>query len=204
MTVLAIAPRHNSPGKRDASGAFAPEARAFIKLHGGALVDFDNRMDRAARWRWLRGTLAAFDGGGFDAVAFFCHGYRNGIQAGAHMPQAAELASFVRATGAGICVLYACDAGRDLDPERADDLAEGPGGAGGFAWELARHGLQVDAHVTAAHTTINPHVRRFPAGDWIVSPKDPLWGAWRRRLKSDRAFRLSFPLQSIAEIRAGL
>ena len=42
MTVIAIAPAHDSPGKHDASGAFIPEARAFVKLHGGKLLTFVN------------------------------------------------------------------------------------------------------------------------------------------------------------------
>lgn len=207
MTILAIAPAHNSPGRKDASGAFLPESRAAVALHGGAMVSLDNRLSDDARRRWAQDTLASFAGAGFEAVAFFCHGFRDGLQTGHRRAHVRELALAIQATGAQIAILYACDAGRDADRDRADDVLPGPGGEGGFASALAAEGLRVDAHTTAAHTTINPFVRRFDrssTGDWIVEPRSAKWAAWARRLRSDRVFRLTFPLLSADEIRAAL
>ncbi len=51
--VLAFAPRFNTPGKRDATGAFQPEGRAFVRLarKGSELVLIDNRKGVPARRR---------------------------------------------------------------------------------------------------------------------------------------------------------
>lgn len=206
--MLAIRPTTNRPGTNpatgkpwaDVTGAFAPEARAWAALHGGKVATFDNTRGDAARFRDVCDLL---DGrSGLRAVAFFCHGYRSGLQCGATVRNVEAFSWALRAAlapGAPV-ILYACDAARDLDNDRADDLAKGPAGDGGFASLLSRHlGADhwVDAHVTTAHTTINPHVRRFRgggAGAWIVEPGSPEWAAWRARLKGDRDFRLSFSL----------
>lgn len=208
--ILAITPATNTPGKKDLTGAFLPEARHLCKLHKGHIRTFRNRKPKPARFEELMGVLAKYEGAGLSAVMFLCHGYRTGLQPGVTLENAADAARAVRATGARVCTLYACDAARDSDKDRADDMIEGPGGAGGVASIFARAGLLVDAHVTAAHTTINPFVRRFSpdddsdAGDWIVKPRSALWRTWREALHDDRTFRLSFPFRSTAEIRADL
>ncbi len=59
--VLAFAPRLNTPGKRDATGAFQVAAGAFVRLapKGSELVLIDNRKGvPARRQRWM-GTLCA-------------------------------------------------------------------------------------------------------------------------------------------------
>lgn len=203
MTVIAIAPMFNSPGKKDASGAFLPEARLFAKLHGGRLMLFDNRKPEKARFTEVIDLLT---GQRADCVAFFCHGFKSGLQVGANMRNVHVLAATLRDCGVRTVPLYACDAARDLDGERDDDNGEGPGGAGGFASALsaALPGVVVDAHTTAAHTTRNPHVRRFRGGgdgEWLVTPGSVLWRPWRDALRDDREFRLSFPLWSEDEIR---
>ena len=191
------------------TGAFAPEARAFTALHGGVMRVFVNRNPKPQRFEQTMGFLRDFKGADLAAVAFFCHGYRSGLQCGATLENVHELAEAVRATGAPICILYACDAARDADKDKADDMQDGPGGAGGVASIMARAGLLVDAHVTTAHTTQNPFVRRFhpdddsDAGEWIVKPRSKLWRRWRLALK-DVQFRLTFPFRSTAEIRADL
>jgi hypothetical protein len=205
MTVIAIAPAHDSPGKKDASGAFLVEARAFVRLHGGKLLTFDNRREPAARFVEVIDLL---HGRRADAVGFFCHGHRNGLQIGATLRNAHVLAAALRDVGAASVPLYACDAARDNDADRSDDSEPGPGGAGGFASTLsaALPGVVIDAHTTAAHTTRNPHVRRFMSGGdgaWLVEPGSPLWRTWRDALR-DRDFRLSFPLLSSDAIAACL
>lgn len=205
--VIAIAPMHNSPGKKDATGAFLPEGRAFAKLHAGRLLMFDNRRKSVDRLAEVIDLLA---GQRAECVAFFCHGYRTGIQVGATLRNVHALAAALRDVGATTVPLYACDAARDADAFRDDDLEDGPGGAGGFASALSRHGFTVDAHATTAHTTINPHVRRFDphddtdAGEWLVTPGSPWWATWRRALRDDRDFRLSFPLWSRERLVAEL
>lgn len=213
MTVLAIAPRYDRPGVnpktgkawKDATGAFLPEARAFVKLHGGEVATFDNRASEASRFRETLEILAS--SGPIETLAFFCHGFKSGIQCGARVHNLWALARAIPSVQS--IALYACDAARDSDADRADDTARGPGGEGGFASLLARKARAqwVDAHATAAHTTKNPHLRRFgPSGigRWLVEPGSDLWGEWCARLQNDRDFRLTFPRLSEAEIRESL
>jgi hypothetical protein len=194
MTTIAIAPMHNSPGKRDATGAFLPEARAFARFNGGKVLLFDNRKPTRER---LIDVIDGLRGQRAHCVAFFCHGLKGGIQVGANLRNVHVLAAALRDAGASIVPLYACDAARDADNDRGDDNADGPGGVGGFASALASHGFRVDAHTTTAHTTKNPHVRRFdrgPEGYWLVEPGSAWWPTWRAALRDDPGFRLSFPL----------
>lgn len=224
MTVLAIAPAHDRPGVnpktgrpyKDATGAFLPEARAFVDLHGGRLVAFDSLAVETERLQEVVRALREERGKAHAAIGLFMHGYRTGMQCGFrsfNVATVADALAWALAPG-GVVALYACDAARDTDADRSDDTAKGPGGAGGFASRLARalgpRARWVDAHATAAHTTKNPHLRRFLTEDatddgvWIVEPGSAKWKAWREKLQRDRAFRLTFPLQDADAIRAGL
>lgn len=215
MTVLAIAPMYDSGGKHphDATGAFRPEGEAFRRLHGGKLALFDNRATDEIRRVAVDGIVSR--AGPVETVALFCHGFRDGLQTGHRIRHARALGANLAALYPNVIALYACDAARDADKETADDREPGPGGAGGFASALAEalEGSSVrwvDAHATTGPTTINPFVRRFtigdlrPDGDWIVEPGSARWGEWRRRLRADREFRLSFPLWGLDEIHERL
>ena len=224
MTVLAIYPAHNSPGKKDSTGAFAPEAREFVKLHGGKALVFDNRRSDEDRAREVLELLEA-QSGYYAAIGLFVHGYRTGIQTGHHVARKgprsvrtlAEALSRLL-THDGVVPLYACDTARDLDRDRKDDETEALGGVGGFASRLCGE-LEallptwtghVDAHAVTAHTTRAPFVRRFAPRDgtdaapWLAAPRSPLWAPFRRKLAKDRAFRLTFPLMSTADVEAAL
>jgi hypothetical protein len=204
MKILALAPLYNSPGKNDATGAFQPEARAFVRLHGGAYSPIDNHASKAAmRADVMRQIVTERPG----ILALCCHGWRTGIQFGFGLANVAELAEAIAendGTDAPRVVLYACST--------AD--GSGPGGDGGFADRL-RDALcaagcvecQVDAHDRPGHTTKNPFVRRFvgagsavggTGGQWIVAPKSTLWRRWVAALRGD--LRLRFPLMTVAEI----
>ena len=207
MTAIAICPTTNAPGKHDVTGAFYPEARAFCELHGADLLRFDNTAPKPKRRVEVEQGISSKHGM-IDTVAIFCHGWKSGIQTGHTIRTAQRLADAI----AGISqpwvsvALYACDAARDADASRSDDQTAGPGGEGGFADALrdamvsaGLNGGHVDAHTVTAHATKAPYVRRFPVepgqtgGEWLIAPGSPEWGRWRRRLQSDRAFRLSFP-----------
>jgi len=203
---LAFAPRNNAEGKRDATGAFQPEARAWAAHVGGAEVAiFENerpkRLRKAEVLERIRGAK------NLSQLAFFCHGWTNGIQAGIGVPDLPELAAALEETSPNVDVrvtLYCCSTG-----------GGGNGGDGGFADELrdalCRRGMVrcvVDAHTTPGHTTTNPHVRRFvgtgtehggAGGSWIVSPGSALWPRWRSMLRSGD-LRFSFPLLGVEEI----
>lgn len=203
---IAIYPAHDSPGKRDSAGAFRPEARAFARLHGGRVCSFDNRKPPKER---LVEVIDLLRGQRADVVAFFCHGLRNSIQVGANIRNAHVLAAALRDVGATTVPLYACDTARDNDGQRDDDMAEGPGGEGGFASALsaALSEARVFGHTVTAHATKAPHVREFIGGgngEWLVTPGSPWWLTWKRALHEDAGFRLSFPLWSRERLVAEL
>lgn len=224
MTVLAIHPAHNSKGKRDATGAFIPEARAWAELHNGHLdapatthvARFDNHAAPAKRRRDVEAILRGHRD--LNAVGFFCHGLTRSLQTGhalAHVESLADALTACTRPGA-VVALYACDA---ADTPRKD----APGGDGGFADALrdalvlrdAAHwrGGWVDAHVTTGHATRNPYVRRFSCtlavpsevplgivgGEWLVTPGGPLWRSWARALR-ETDLRLRFPLMQRVDI----
>lgn len=212
MTILAFAPLHNLDGKRDATGAFHPEAQAFAKLTGADVVLVDNDTPAISRREAVLDAIREHNPG---QVAFFCHGWTTGIQFGFGVQHTLLLAETITGGWAGTdprVVLYAC-------LTAADGKTPGAGGDGGFADEfrdaLCRAGAtwcRVDAHTTAGHTTRNPYVRRFEGqgsavggtgGQWIVAPKSPLWKPWVRALR-ETDLRYRFPSMSVAEIHAEL
>jgi hypothetical protein len=219
VKVLCIRPRHNTPGKKDVTGAFAPEADKFLNLHGtGGVETFDNRKPMAARRREVLELLK--DGVDFDAIAFFCHGWSNGIQAGFTRANVAQLAKALdkawEPLGDARVVLYCCSTG--ADPEDSPVQAAGTGD-NSFAdrlrdalCALGDTACRVTAHDTVAHTTMNPHALFFDGmgspvggagGYYPVAPGSPLWPKWRKALRTTD-MRFEFPFMSIAEIHAEL
>lgn len=209
MTAIAICPTHNAAGKKDVSGAFYPEAKRFLQLHGAYIHRFDNRARKPARRREVEAAIRS-SSGMIDTVAIFCHGYKNGLQTGHTTRSVRGLAEAIASVSQQWVqvALYACDAARDADPDRIDDMQPGPGGEGGFAdrlrdamLDVGLNGGHVIGHPVVAHTTKAPYVRRFyvdeaardTGGDWVIAPGSPNWPKWRRKLRESPRFRLSFP-----------
>lgn len=206
--VIAFATRYNEPGKRDATGAFQPRARAFCRMHGGHFVLFDDSKPMRARGREIVDYLEQYAGRPLVSVAFFCHGWSRGIEAGFDLREGRGLSVDVLAgaiaakSGAGVIVpLFCCST--------ADSPHEAPGGDGGFADELrdalCRAGAtncRIDAHDRDGHTTRNPFVRRFEGehspvggagGRYLVRPRGPLWSAWVAALRGRDDFDVVYP-----------
>jgi len=208
-STIAFVPSFNSHGKRDVTGAFLPEAKRFLAEVGGEgqveLHRFDNRLKMSQRADQVLDILASYETQRRKmlCVAFFCHGYKSGIQAGFRSSGKAknveELAEAIAAiTGKGpIVPLYCCSTA--ASPARG-----AAGGDGGFADELRDHlcaegavNCRVDAHTTVAHTTKNPYVRRFEGrgspiggtgGQFLITPKSKLWKKWRAALRGPARF----------------
>jgi hypothetical protein len=188
MRTLSIVSTVDTPGKHDATGAFIPEAQAFDKYHRESTsigVDCIG-IPRAQRVKFLKNVLPDYYSGNFDIIALFCHGWPGGVQFGFWRKDVGMLADLLMPIMAPWCkiVLYACST--------AAVTKHGPGTNGGFADLLrdalvargARNGW-IDAHLTAGHTTRNPHVVRFKmdpgalnGGQYIIDPKSPYWGRW--------------------------
>lgn len=214
--ILCFAPKHNVK-KADATGAFQPEAKRFLKRHktsSDRLVLFDNNKSKTQMQKFITKELSKHIR--LDGVFFFCHGYKSGIQCGFSNKTVNSFAKvLVRSSVVWHTVigLYACDTGRDLDKDRLDDLEEF-GGDGGFADELrdalCRNGgiyCRVDAHTSAGHTSRNPNIRRFEGngskvggvgGHYIIPFRSKLWKQWRKALKS--VMRFDFPFMGDNEI----
>jgi hypothetical protein len=221
MKMLAIYPRFNSAGKSDATGAFAPKAREFLQVHGlpwtaDTTVVFDNTTQFPTRMADMRRALRV-PRPGLRTVAFFCHGWKDGIQAGYRSNTVGALAELLSRVCEGNCenvLLYACDNGRDADDDRKDDLLDSVGGDGGFADllrdEFRRKGdpVRIFAHTKEGHTTSNPYVRVFEAqesfgGRFVIEPGSDLWGPWRRALAGTDLW-ARFPFLSRQELEAEL
>lgn len=207
---LAFAPASNTEGKKDATGAFHPEARAWAQFVGEAeVVRFDNTRGKVAQRSAVLSAIC--DAKNLSHLAFFCHGWTNGIQPGITTSDLNAVAAAVELASPLVdlvVTLYCCSTG-----------GGGIGGDGGFADEfrdaLCRRGVTrcvIDAHVTPGHTTQNPHVRRFTGagteyggagGQWIVSPGSRLWPRWRGSLQRTD-LRFEFPTLSIEQIHARL
>jgi hypothetical protein len=206
---LCLAPRHNTAGKHDATGAFQPEAIRFLKhweLPKNSLQTFNNQLPRRERRNAVARQIKL--AGQFETLALFCHGSKGGVQLGYDVLSCKSLASLLVAAGCHTVVLYCCDTARDLDPDREDDLEPGPGGDGGFAdclrdW-TARLGrpCRVFGHAVVGHTTKAPWVRVFEpgegqGGEWLVEPRSPGWREWRRLLdQTNHRFVYPFTLKS--------
>lgn len=210
---LALAPLHNSEGRRDATGAFQPEAEAWLDAQGltGAEAEavlIDNRWTNLAM---RRAVIRALECALPDVLGIFCHGWGTGIQFGFSIGHVDSLAEAIHVDGdvAPRVALYCCSTGK----------GPGVGGDGGFA-DMLRDALcragsvycRVDAHTTAGHCTRNPYVRRFEGGGsasggsggaWIVTPASALWDRWRAALR-DTDLRLRYPTMTVAEIHAEL
>ncbi len=219
--IIGFSPTTNTPPKKDATGAFIPEGRNFMRFHQqspGNLVMVDNTKSAATMKAHVFNSLRAVED--LHGVAFFCHGLRDRIQFGIRKADLPELARLIAAKTSPVgralpVTLYCCDTGRDDDADRNDDLAEF-GGDNGFADNLrdalCKAGVVnciVDSHTTAAHTTMNPDVRRFEGmgsavggvgGYYLVPRGSKLRRKWIDALKTD--FRFEFPYLTTAQILA--
>ncbi len=224
--IVAFAPRWNTPSKRDpdrhdATGGFQVWGRRFLEHHGedpASLILVDNHANPTVQMGLILDVLSA-RAGVPACVAFFCHGFKAGIQFGFKLRHLRRLAGAIAALGdpAVKVPLYACDCARDLDADRRDDLEEF-GGDGGFADLLRDHlcragavDCRVDAHTTAGRADVNPNVRRFEGlgsadggrgGYYIVPMDNPLWPRWREALRTDYWY--EFPFRTQAEIHSHL
>jgi hypothetical protein len=206
MTALVFTGNRNRPGTRDFTGAFDPEAKAFVKLHGGTVIRVPLEANEQTRRRFVIGSIGIYKP---DWLAFVCHGLTSGIELGFRRMHTTELAQRLAEVGCSRVTLYACSTGG----------GGGLGGDGGFADMLrdamCRAGLvhcRVDAHVGAGHATRRPFVRRFEGmgsrvggsgGFYIVEQGSALWAAWKDALDTtDLRFR--FPAMTVAEIHAEL
>lgn len=203
MKILAFVPDQDSPGKKDVTHAFLPEARAFVQHHKEApedsIVRFPANADMAHR-RAVCSLAIKQAREPIDILAFFCHGWETGVQAGFSFPHLLPLARLVAlyCKPDAYVLLYACSTAGDADGVD-DERLPGTGGDGGFAdglrdaCEALGRRVTVVGHTTAGHCSQNPHARVFApgrggkGGEWVVEPGSALWPLWVAALKDPRS-----------------
>lgn len=219
MTPLILSLGYDKPGKVDASKVFLPAADDFARRWGGHVVAIDNRPPLADR---LAPSIAAVDAApwGFDVLAYFGHGWHDGIALGVTRANVRVFARHVvaRASPALTVLLFACGTaeGEGEEGGRTPAHADVPGaGDGGFA-DVLRDTLNdlgcratVYAHASLGHATANPYVRRFvpgirAGGAYVVPPDSPLWHAWTHGLAGPSELWARFAFMSDAQLRAEL
>lgn len=217
---IIFAPEHDTPGKRDATGAFLPEAKRFAALTGGRLVLVDNHENHGERGEVVLDALARGPGR-WSTVAFFCHGLPHEIQLGFRRATVGKLAQYIaRSSERNVKVLlYCCSTASTIRALWGKSV----GGDGGFADmlrdALCEHGAthcRVMGHQTSGHATRNPYVRFFdglgsPVGGAggidVVRASSKLWTPWREALNGQFLapdFRFRFPYMEIGQIHAAL
>lgn len=221
--ILVIYSSQNSGKKHDATGAFIPEAKAFAKVHSVPKRNvIGMKFPRVKKYVRREQVYEAIETVGssapIDAIAFFGHGWPDGLQCGCNRKDIPELVecmqpyckSDVKVT------LYACLAAEnDVKDRQIKDL--GPATDGGFCDvlrdEMVRHGMDagdVTGHKTHGHTRWNPYWVRFlcsavtnpeegaTGGAWLIEPGSQLWKPWVKALKDKKGglgYRLPFMQQ---------
>lgn len=226
--ILVIYSSKNTPGRKDATGAFIPEAERFTQSCEdslGATVTtcaiacqkFTNKDRRALVKSMIyttgKGAIERWNG-----IAFFGHGWPSGCQFGFNNSNVRELANAITITSKQdvAIVFYTClVAENDVRDKEIKNI--GPNTDQSFADRL-RDALKtngitghVDAHKTAGHTTRNPYVVRFDCegalvgGRWLIEPQSALWNSWVRKLKvNDSSLRYRYPFLSRMQIEGFL
>ena len=210
--IIVIYSSSDAKGKRDATGAFIPEAKAFAKHH---CVPKENmlgvpctKLKASDRREKVFSFLEAKDSGSVELIAWFGHGWSSGIQFGINKKNVDELLSALDDSGRPNLkhVLYACSTASTNENTRK---VSSPGTDGGFAdtlrdhmWDSGYNGGWVDAHLQPGHTTRNPYIMRFicneeyhsrGGGNWLVKPKSTYWATWRNAIQNT-TFRYNFPV----------
>lgn len=226
MNALVFYSSRDSKGKVDASGAFIPEAKAFAKRHGipdedVIGIDCTKRNPASVRRSLVIKELSRSDKTDLEVLAFFGHGWPDGIQFGfrrQHIPLLVESLPYPVRTDLKVG-LFACLTAEN-DKRDSDRKNIGPGTDNGFADRLrdglVRHGVTdgwVDAHKTAGHTNWNPYVVRMRCSDvvnperggiggiWLVPPSSPRWKRWCKALRDkDTGLRYDFLVMDRDEI----
>jgi hypothetical protein len=209
---LLFYPTRKTPNHVDDAAYFRRNAEAAARLwmreQGVTCLfqPFDNGLSEPQRRAAIRAAFAARAAEGADVVlvAFFCHGWSDGFQAGydrAHAAGFVDLLKSVANPASTILrvVFYACSTasdrfGHDGDNSFADRVRDTAAAAG--------LRIQLDAHTTPGDATENPHLRRLDpdagaGGALLVDPSDDhavalLATSWRFR----------FPWRTRGEIAA--
>ena len=215
VDTLIITPDRNT-SHNDYKGAFEPEAihyqRAVPGHHKVVKIDVSKSMTARRKQLFEVLTEAAKEARKYRAIAFFCHGWADGIQVGvrkANLPDLVKLIAACTKNGTDErdllhVMLFCCSTA--AAPHSAEAESE-VGGDGGFADTMrdqfcaqGKPWVKIFGHTSKGHTTRNPEARWFEGkgspvggigGEWLVRrppPKNPLWSIWYKALTAKPPF----------------
>lgn len=204
MKALVFFTSTNRKGRKDATGAFIPEAKAFAKIHGVPKRDLIAVPQDIPLWdrRWIvRKALQKRAGvaTAYDAVIYLGHGTPTSLPGlGLRQNNLAWFADGVAGLigWKGVLVLYACSAGKGFGVADRIDV------------ELADRGfkeVRTVAHLTPGHASWNPYAEYSGEGPTsrgvpIIAKGSKVWQRWISALRNNQWFRLSFPFMTQSEI----
>lgn len=172
-----------APDSGDQYKEFQREAANASKFFNAPVHLFPASKPEADRRKFVLSVLDSKRGAALDIVAFLCHGYRRGIQAGFDLRTAFDLALRIRAhavVGASV-PLYACSTGKGPGVDKDGQGESTAPGEGGFADalrdELVNQGMsggKIYSHWTAGHLSRNPDARVFEIHRGAVGGLDVL------------------------------
>ena len=187
----------NSPNKKDATGAFIPEAKAFADYHDDAeLVPVPCRgKSRDQRAQVVYDALGRFDQ--IETVAFFCHGHPSHVQHGFGIRgkhTIYNLSKILAAKSVQRVIFYCCSVARPNPKIAPLSLC----GELHKCMQTFGYNTTVIGHTTAGHTATNPYIKFFSDGDYegkfLVEPgKTSDWVKLRRKLRKHPTYRFQFP-----------
>jgi hypothetical protein len=204
-TLVFYTSTNSRPWKRDATGAFIPEAKAFAKFHG---VPTENVIPVPCRGvpRWKRRALVLQTlrkHTQIETIVFFCHGHPDKIQFGFDLATNSKLANAIQDATEGAesldIILYACSCARNprVDQKKRWYFPTWDVTDGCYAEDLLDLLIYrnvpeptIYAHYTSGHTTRNPYVLTFNVKyiEWMHQPFSIEWKTWVKALKGDLRF----------------
>lgn len=206
---MIFTPDRNTDGS-DYTGAFKPESERYARWYEGQgdTVEVHAININAERWERVDAMERAIDGAhGIDRLAFFCHGWKTGMQLGLRCDTEDDRERLLMFAGhvyrqstAQLKVsLYACLTGK--------------GGADSFANELFKAlrfrgcaDVSVFGHTDAGHATRNADAIIFsadhPDGEVVAQPRTPMNRHFDKRLddKTD-SLRWRAPYMTVEALR---
>jgi hypothetical protein len=210
----------NSKGKKDATGAFIPEAKALIKLlqekHNRSVCSYsilpsgwENRVKLTNYCMGIVRAEAARTNKHKLSVSIFCHGWRRGIEfAPRNIAGAKTFAKMCVESNVAILNLFACSAAGVMeDKTHKIDLGSPLDPSASWAFWVASecaaagHSIRILGHETPGHTTWNARVRMFYADgkEKTVQTERLVLGddqkAFAARMKNDQEYRLMLPFR---------
>lgn len=167
MSHLIIYTSTNMKGRKDATGAFIPEAKRLQKhlLETNEFYDVTmapiktTGVSMAKRREQVEEVLKSDT---FEHIYFLCHGYKNGIQFGYKWRWGAvKLANLVHNAGdlePESVTFYCCSVAKDKENFAKWVFNE----MSCLKW--SNNKVQVFGHYTAGHTTMNPRIKIYKTG----------------------------------------